>query len=436
MQRIFSFSFTYNASSTGLDYCYDERKADELEESETGECDEDGDCPTVECINGEICLVNVCRQAACVLVEQCGGSLCGTGEYCCNESCGICAPEGGACLQEFCETCGGATCNAGDSCCGPDCGICAPAGEMCPDICTGPIILEDNNAVVLESCEADGDCFAMPCNEEPCFDYVCRESVCVLVEECGNTECNPEVEYCCNASCGICAPLGGSCVQVVCEACGSEICKVGDSCCSPNCGVCVSPEDTCPEACTNDYWSFPNNEVIQDEIEDDQENISGVVQDERQDNQETNNAVIQDDEDATQPDQEKNTAEEQSDYWALPNIEDVQGETPAEAPADQESGETSESGVNEGDCQTDEDCTDTIPCTLEPCPVFACRDSQCALVQPCGESECDEFEYCCNESCAICVPFDNDVGCTNEFCEADSEGSGTDEVSVSLGKQK
>lgn len=33
----------------------------------------------------------------------CGKNICGTGELCCNESCGICAPEGGACIQIFCD---------------------------------------------------------------------------------------------------------------------------------------------------------------------------------------------------------------------------------------------------------------------------------------------------------------------------------------------
>jgi hypothetical protein len=34
--------------------------------------------------------------------EPCGNTTCGAGEYCCNESCGICAPEGGFCIQLFC----------------------------------------------------------------------------------------------------------------------------------------------------------------------------------------------------------------------------------------------------------------------------------------------------------------------------------------------
>lgn len=32
----------------------------------------------------------------------CGASTCGAGEFCCNESCGLCAPEGGGCIELFC----------------------------------------------------------------------------------------------------------------------------------------------------------------------------------------------------------------------------------------------------------------------------------------------------------------------------------------------
>ena len=377
-------------SRTGLDYCYDESMTNDGEESGTDECEDGNDCPPVACGEDEECLTNVCRQSKCVLVEPCGPSLCGTGEYCCNESCGVCAPEGGACIQEFCEECGDVACNAGDTCCSPDCGICAPPGGSCPDICTGPIIGESGNAVELESCETDDDCIDMPCDEEPCFDYVCRDSTCALVEDCGSTECNPEVEYCCNASCGICTPLGGSCVQAACATCGEETCKIGDTCCSPDCGICAPPGATCPAECSNDnYWSVPNNEDIQDETEVDQEEAEDG----------------------------RNEAENpENDYWSVGGIDEEQ--------------------VDEGGCQTDDDCTDFIPCVLEPCPLFACRDSQCALVQPCGENECNEFEYCCNESCSICVPFDNDVGCSDEFCDVAIDDTRTDEVRYSVSRSR
>ena len=34
-------------------------------------------------------------------------------------------------------------------------------------------------------------------------------------EVCGSNSCGPGT-YCCNASCGICAPLGGGCIQIFC----------------------------------------------------------------------------------------------------------------------------------------------------------------------------------------------------------------------------
>lgn len=33
----------------------------------------------------------------------CGSTLCGAGQFCCNKSCSLCAPEGGACTQQFCS---------------------------------------------------------------------------------------------------------------------------------------------------------------------------------------------------------------------------------------------------------------------------------------------------------------------------------------------
>ena len=42
------------------------------------------------------------------IVARCGSegspylNYCVEGDYCCNQSCGICAPEGGACTQQFC----------------------------------------------------------------------------------------------------------------------------------------------------------------------------------------------------------------------------------------------------------------------------------------------------------------------------------------------
>ena len=60
---------------------------------------------------------------------------------------------------------------------------------------------------------------------------------------CGSVFCDPR-NYCCNANCGMCAPLGASCVQVACEppptwVCGSDgDCQVkADTCTSCACSA-------------------------------------------------------------------------------------------------------------------------------------------------------------------------------------------------------
>ncbi|KAK8044991.1 hypothetical protein PG993_005015 [Apiospora rasikravindrae] len=66
---------------------------------------------------GEFCTMGSCPQAqaraeeekktpaAPVVVDgvKCGKNTCGKGQFCCNKSCGICAPQGGACTQQFCQ---------------------------------------------------------------------------------------------------------------------------------------------------------------------------------------------------------------------------------------------------------------------------------------------------------------------------------------------
>ena len=36
-------------------------------------------------------------------------------------------------------------------------------------------------------------------------------------EQCGETRCSANGEYCCNASCSICAPDGFACIQIACD---------------------------------------------------------------------------------------------------------------------------------------------------------------------------------------------------------------------------
>lgn len=77
--------------------------------------------------------------------------------------------------------------------------------------------------------------------------------------QCGNTVCGAGT-YCCNASCGTCVALGDACLDVVCdvaaddtvsasakapeaafigESCGGVVCGKGTYCCNPSCGTCA-----------------------------------------------------------------------------------------------------------------------------------------------------------------------------------------------------
>jgi hypothetical protein len=172
--------------------------------------------------------------------EPCGTNTCGQGEYCCNASCGICAPEGGFCTQQVCEPtvgepCGTNTCGTGEFCCNSSCGICAPVGGFCTQqVCEPAPVVE---AVVAPTSEAS------------------------LGQPCGNNRCGSG-EFCCNESCGICAPKGGSCTQQVCtdplvkaepteesfgQPCGSSVCGSGEFCCNESCGICAPKGGGCTQ---------------------------------------------------------------------------------------------------------------------------------------------------------------------------------------------
>jgi hypothetical protein len=82
-------------------------------------------------------------------------------------------------------------------------------------------------------------------------------------EPCGANTCTGDT-YCCNASCGICAPEGAGCVAIACPepvVCNGEVCEAEGATCCPGCfatdafcsgpgGVC--PAIDCPAGCESD----------------------------------------------------------------------------------------------------------------------------------------------------------------------------------------
>lgn len=94
--------------------------------------------------------------------------------------------------------------------------------------------------------------------------------------QCGTRICTGKT-FCCNASCSICAPIGGGCTQQVClttddgndnaaaaaelvstrevddnivigpQPCGKNVCTGNTHCCNASCGTCVGPGGECTQ---------------------------------------------------------------------------------------------------------------------------------------------------------------------------------------------
>ena len=133
-------------------------------------------CP--KCTPNQICPKIACRIECPPGRSTCGENVCGKGEYCCNASCGICAPEGGGCIQLYCEPAPPTGCTVialcvegyvwDDKSCS-----CVPAGGTCTtdadctlmdDYCDGCNCLALGPGQTLPACQGTiVNCFAQPC---------------------------------------------------------------------------------------------------------------------------------------------------------------------------------------------------------------------------------------------------------------------------------
>jgi hypothetical protein len=135
-------------------------------------------CAAALCPQGTVCMPRqvTCVRAPCPPVAEC------VPQVRCGGIAGIRCPGAGTCEDDPTDTCNPAT---GGADCGGLC-ICKQPAECPPDR------IWNNNPKVC---------------------------ACVLVstvERCGNNLCG-EGEYCCNPSCGVCAPKGGACDAIRCE---------------------------------------------------------------------------------------------------------------------------------------------------------------------------------------------------------------------------
>ena len=200
-----------------------------------GICVRSGDnvCATVRCRSGTHCCPD-CGRRACIpdsvsckeacTSTPCNEETCGPGEYCCNESCSRCVPYGQGCTREICPP--------GD----PEIRRCGGNSRLpCPDgfIC---VVDPGNDCAKTRRTDCPGICVREPGTP------------------CGRNRCGQN-EFCCNSSCGECAPIGGGCTDRYCppdpepwpggERCGKTICPRGQVCCNASCGICTPPNSAC-----------------------------------------------------------------------------------------------------------------------------------------------------------------------------------------------
>jgi hypothetical protein len=125
----------------------------------------------------------------------------------CGGIAGIPCPGAGVCLDDPSDDCDP---DAGGADCGGIChchalGLCTEGTHWddSPDVCA---CVPDENPCAAVLCPVDTECIVE--DEKP---------ICVpLSKACGDVTCGPGL-VCCNASCGICTPPGGVCIQIACE---------------------------------------------------------------------------------------------------------------------------------------------------------------------------------------------------------------------------
>ena len=183
----------------------------------------------------------------------CGDNTCYAGEFCCNESCGICAAEGGACIEIACNDgvfCNAQRCDSDSATCCPGCSpgesFCSDANGACPELdCPAPTCSSDS--------ECNGGSCCLGCNGDAgyCAD-ACPDIACPPPPSCA--ECGPGLTCCpgcdgdvaCYDSNGACPPVACPPPPPTCE--DTNACAEGQRCC-PGClgdHICADGDGPCP----------------------------------------------------------------------------------------------------------------------------------------------------------------------------------------------
>lgn len=183
-------------------------------------------------ILGSVCLLSTACDPT--PPETCVGNSCPPKQFC-GGIAAIPCPGAGTCVDDPSDSCdptrGGADCGGLCEC--NALGLCVEGYEWdsSPAVCGCVPRLDPCSAVRCRAgfhCESQqGQASCVP-DTNPCAAVLCQVGMqCIVVEGegrcvpappvvCGDVTCQTG-EYCCNASCSICAPLGGACIQIACE---------------------------------------------------------------------------------------------------------------------------------------------------------------------------------------------------------------------------
>ncbi|MFT3921666.1 MAG: hypothetical protein QM778_03950 [Myxococcales bacterium] len=162
-------------------------------------------CATVLCAPNTYC-DDIAGQAKCIPLPSCEGTSCEKGTHCeLNQVTCIrapCPPQPTCVVDE--DPCALADCASGSACTVVD------GKAVCQSECQNPCLTAKCNKST--HCEAK----EVQCIKAPC----CPVAACVSntgpSKACGDNTCSAGT-YCCNESCGTCAPIGGACTQQICS---------------------------------------------------------------------------------------------------------------------------------------------------------------------------------------------------------------------------
>lgn len=380
------------------------------------------DCGGATCVEGECPANGQCQPDDC-------GPAPGTPSWTCEDG----SPGGftGRCLRDQNGGCGWEIVWCARACEPAECG---PVPSNGPIVCANGLSLDPPRCVrgsdgvcAWEEQHCPVSCENTHCDPSQSCDANTGECVPGSIP-CGDATCEPGT-YCCNPSCGTCAPLGGACDARACvpcqtqngatscgpgqvcdpngtgcrdpsgETCGNAVCPDGQSCCNASCGLCAPANLSCTQVACE---SCGNQTCLPGQTCDAQ---------------------------SQQCRAEECTADRCGPPPGLANWQCEDGTVGGPTGvclADGQGGcaweiRWCQEACAQGACGPLPD-PNTTPCAqanADPAPTCSRNsDGSCSwrydCETPCGMNLCPVGSYCCNESCGLCVSHGS--GCTTQVC--------------------